>query len=181
MTEISDSLRLLFETSVEADGDRYVISLPAELVENGTLATEETVRVALLAASDTPAGRGRSADASRPTDDAEESDTDTGSGSGSGSENETPGRTDPEAGTARRDGETPTSAGRGRRPPVERGEVRSVTIDTLGDQGDGLARVERGFVVIVPGTQPGDRVDVEITDVRETVAFAEPVSDASVR
>lgn len=181
MTEISDSLRLLFETSVEADGDRYVISLPKELVENGTLATEETVRVALLTASDGDASRRQLVDASGTADDGEESGPGPGSGSGSG----TVGRGDPDAGDSRRservDGETPTSAGRDRRPPVETGEVRSVTIDTLGDQGDGLARVERGFVVIVPGTQPGDRVDVEITDVRQTVAFAEPVSDASVR
>lgn len=177
MTQISDSLRLLFETNVEADDDRYVIPLPKELVENGTLAAEGTVRVALLAASDGHAGRDRSADASRATDDTEKSGTDPGSG--------TVRRTDPDAGTHRRDertgGETSAPAGQDRRPPVEQGEVRSVTIDTLGDQGDGLARVERGFVVIVPGTQPGDRVDVEITDVRQTVAFAEPVSDASVR
>ncbi|WP_254544664.1 TRAM domain-containing protein [Halomarina pelagica] len=31
------------------------------------------------------------------------------------------------------------------------------------------------------GTQPGDQVRVEITDVKETVAFAEPVGDATVR
>ena len=66
-------------------------------------------------------------------------------------------------------------------PPVEEGETRSVSIDTLGDQGDGIAKVERGFIVIVPGTKPGDKLDVEITDVQETVAFAEPISDATVR
>lgn len=48
-----------------------------------------------------------------------------------------------------------------------------MTIETLGDQGDGIAKVERGFIVIVPGTQPGDQADVEITDVKESVAFAE--------
>ena len=66
-------------------------------------------------------------------------------------------------------------------PPVEEGEVREVTIETLGDQGDGIAKVERGYVVIVPGTKPGDRVEVEITDVKETVAFAETVGEATVR
>ena len=66
-------------------------------------------------------------------------------------------------------------------PPVEEGEVRTVSIDTLGDQGDGIAKVERGFIVIVPGTKPGDRVEVEITDVKETVAFAETVGEATVR
>jgi len=33
----------------------------------------------------------------------------------------------------------------------------------------------------VPGTKPGDRVEVEITDVKETVAFAETVGEATVR
>ena len=40
-------------------------------------------------------------------------------------------------------------------PPVAEGEVREVTIETIGDQGDGIAKVERGYVVIVPEVQPG--------------------------
>lgn len=57
-------------------------------------------------------------------------------------------------------------------PPVEAGEVREVTIESLGDQGDGIAKVEHGYVVIVPDTTPGDEVTVEIDEVRENVAFA---------
>ena len=63
---------------------------------------------------------------------------------------------------------TPTSDG----PPVDEGEVREVTIETTGDQGDGIAKVERGYVVIVPGGQPGDEPTVEIEQVKENVAFA---------
>lgn len=58
-------------------------------------------------------------------------------------------------------------------PPVDEGEVREVDIDDIGDQGDGITRVERGFVVIVPETEQGERVTVEITDVQPNVAFAE--------
>lgn len=57
-------------------------------------------------------------------------------------------------------------------PPVNKGETRVVEISELGDQGDGLARVERGFVVIVPETEKGQRVRIKIETVRETVAFA---------
>jgi len=57
-------------------------------------------------------------------------------------------------------------------PPVEEGEVRDVTIETVGDQGDGIAKVERGYVVIVAGAQPGDEPTVEIEQVQENVAFA---------
>ena len=60
-------------------------------------------------------------------------------------------------------------------PPVEEGEQRTVEIEDLGDQGDGITRVERGFVVIVPDSKQGERVTVEITDVQRNVAFAEVV------
>jgi predicted RNA-binding protein with TRAM domain len=64
-------------------------------------------------------------------------------------------------------------------PPVEEDEVRDVTIETLGDQGDGIAKVERGYVVIVPDAQPGDEPTIEIDDVRQNVAFASVVEQDS--
>ena len=70
---------------------------------------------------------------------------------------------------------TPTSDG----PPVDEGEIRDVTIETTGDQGDGIAKVERGYVVIVPGGQPGDEPTVEIEQVKENVAFASIVEPDS--
>jgi predicted RNA-binding protein with TRAM domain len=56
--------------------------------------------------------------------------------------------------------------------PVEVGDERTVEIETIGEQGDGIARVERGFVIIVPETDVGERVRVEVTDVKQSVAFA---------
>jgi len=64
-------------------------------------------------------------------------------------------------------------------PPVEEGETLTVDIEDIGDQGDGITRVERGFVVIVPDTEQGERVRVEITDVQQTVAFADVVERLS--
>lgn len=61
------------------------------------------------------------------------------------------------------------------RPPVTEGETRDVVIEDTGEQGDGITRVERGFVVIAPDTEPDEHVEIEITDVRENVAFAEIV------
>ena len=60
-------------------------------------------------------------------------------------------------------------------PPVESGDKRTLRIESVGDQGDGIAKVERGYVVIVPGARPGDEVEVEIQNARENVAFAEVV------
>ena len=64
-------------------------------------------------------------------------------------------------------------------PPVAEGDQRTVEIEDIGDQGDGITRVERGFVVIVPDTKQGERVTIEITDVRENVPFAEGVERVS--
>lgn len=57
-------------------------------------------------------------------------------------------------------------------PPVKEGEVRTVTVETLGDQGDGITRVDRGFVVIVADAEPDEQVTVEIDTVQSNVAFA---------
>ncbi|MCQ4333257.1 TRAM domain-containing protein [Natronomonas sp. F2-12] len=58
-------------------------------------------------------------------------------------------------------------------PPVTEGENRTVEIEDIGSQGDGITRVERGYVIIVPDTERGERVRIEVTDVQENVAFAE--------
>ena len=60
-------------------------------------------------------------------------------------------------------------------PPVSVGETRVVEIEEIGDQGDGLTRVDRGYVVIVPESEKDERVRIRIRHVRETVAFAEVV------
>ncbi|RBI58653.1 deoxyribonuclease [halophilic archaeon] len=60
-------------------------------------------------------------------------------------------------------------------PPVDVGDRRVVEIEDIGEQGDGIARVERGYVIIVPETEQGDQATVEITEVRSNVAFSEVV------
>ena len=74
---------------------------------------------------------------------------------------------------------TPTEAQRSTQgrttsePPVEVGDQRTVDIEDIGEQGDGIARVERGYVVVVPETELNERVTIEITKVTETVAFGD--------
>lgn len=60
-------------------------------------------------------------------------------------------------------------------PPVEPGEIRYVEIEDLGKQGDGIARVERGYVIIVPGAEVGERVKVEIAEVKSNFAVGEVI------
>lgn len=76
--------------------------------------------------------------------------------------------------TTNRDADQSAQSGESN-PPVEEGEHRTVEIDDIGDQGDGIARVERGYVVIVPETELNERVEIEITDVTQTVAFGDVV------
>ena len=60
-------------------------------------------------------------------------------------------------------------------PPVEVGEVRYVEIEDIGKQGDGIARVERGYVIIVPGTEVGERVKIEVREVKSNFAVGDVV------
>nr|WP_303647485.1 TRAM domain-containing protein [Haloarchaeobius sp. HME9146] len=62
-------------------------------------------------------------------------------------------------------------------PPVEAGETRYVEIEDIGKQGDGIARVERGYVIIVPGAEVGERVKVEITEVKSNFAVGEIIEE----
>ncbi|QKY16014.1 TRAM domain-containing protein [Halorubrum sp. CBA1229] len=79
-------------------------------------------------------------------------------------------------------GDTDVSASRaddGPQPPVEPGEMRYVEIEDLGKQGDGIARVERGYVIIVPDTEVGERVKIEITEVKSNFAVGEVVEESA--
>ncbi|MEF8883822.1 MAG: TRAM domain-containing protein [Haloarculaceae archaeon] len=62
-------------------------------------------------------------------------------------------------------------------PPVETGEIRYVEIEDIGKQGDGIARVERGYVIIVPGADVGERVKVEVTEVKSNFAVGEIIDE----
>ena len=85
-------------------------------------------------------------------------------GDGSDSPDDT---TEETASTARSE----TSTASQPEPPVSEGETRVVEIQDVGDQGDGITRVERGFVVIVPETDEGETVEIRIETVRPNVAF----------
>jgi len=62
-------------------------------------------------------------------------------------------------------------------PPVEPGELRYVEIEDIGKQGDGIARVERGYVIIVPGADVGERVKIEVTEVKSNFAVGEIIDE----
>lgn len=63
-----------------------------------------------------------------------------------------------------------------RAAPVEEGKTYDVTIEDVGREGDGLARIDN-FVVFVAGTKVGDKVKVRVTKVLRRMAIAEVVTD----
>ena len=92
---------------------------------------------------------------------------------------------DAQSGSSGRSASGGATADRGRRapsepqPPVEIGEVRYVEIEDIGKQGDGIARVERGYVIIVPGAEVDERVKIEVSEVKSNFAVGEVIEDDS--
>ncbi|PGF16157.1 deoxyribonuclease [Natrinema sp. CBA1119] len=144
--KISDQLLCLFSGQVEEQDESYVIEVPKRELRLGDVDEGQSYRVAVLSSS-------------------------TDSNEGSQQEPEAETERDAVAPTDQRSSQTHGSL----EPPVEAGETRTVEIEDVGDQGDGITRVERGFVVIVSGTDKGERVRIEITQVQENVAFADVV------
>jgi predicted RNA-binding protein with TRAM domain len=62
--------------------------------------------------------------------------------------------------------------------PVKVGEEIDVTIEAVGEKGDGIAK-KNGFVLFVPGVKQGDQVKVRVTKVLRKVGFAEVVGQGS--
>ena len=149
MVEVTDSLACLFTAELETNEEgAYQISVPKREVEHESVTVGETYRIAMIDRN------------GRYTEGGTQGRTESGSN-----------------GTAPSAGGTAGSPAVESGPPVEEGEIREVTIETLGDKGDGIAKVERGYVVIVPDAELGDDVTVEITSVRENVSFASVLTE----
>lgn len=150
MVDLPRTLRSVYTATLRERDGSYVVEVPKREVEHGSVSAGDVYRVALIEQVSTAAGE--------PTDPA----------TASGGEPD-----------ARSDGAS-ESAGRSSEPsppepPVSEGEVRRVSVESLGDQGDGIAKVERGYVVIVPDARPGDEPTVRIDRAKENVAFASVV------
>jgi len=153
MTDSADSLACLFSARVHETGDGdYRISIPKRARDRGDIDVDASYRIAVV-------------DPDRQPPAAE---TETTAHSTRAVEAHSPT-------TVTTDSSTPDAAQTG--PPVAEGDRRTVSIETLGDKGDGIAKVERGYVVIVPGAELGEEVTVEITSVRENVSFATVITD----
>jgi predicted RNA-binding protein with TRAM domain len=144
---ISDDLLCLYSARVTEQDDTYTIEVPKREVRQGSLQSGEAYRVALIPSTTNESASG--AETRDEVDTRAEETTEQGS--------------HPRSRDARSD------------PPVSEGEMREVEIESLGDQGDGITKIDGGYVVIVPDTEVGERVTIRLDDVRENVGFAEVV------
>ena len=72
----------------------------------------------------------------------------------------------------------PSHGGGFRTPPVRVGEELDVSIDAVGEKGDGIA-TKNGFVLFVPGVKVGDKVRIRVTKVLSKVGFAEVITGSA--
>ncbi len=59
-------------------------------------------------------------------------------------------------------------------PPIKEGDEVNVRIESIGDKGDGVARVS-GFVIFVPDVKVGENVRVKVKKVLSSVSFGEVI------
>lgn len=64
------------------------------------------------------------------------------------------------------------------RPPVNVGDELDVSIEAVGEKGDGIAKKD-GFILFVPNTKEGDRLRIRVTKVLRKVGFAERIGPAT--
>ena len=151
---------------VEDRGGDYVITLPKQEVELGTLDTGETYRVGLYPGPATASGTTPARTTKRVEDKPDLERT-----THSASESEISKPTDPTSSSSTDPSVSPEE--RPDQPPVAEGEERRLQIEDVGDKGDGIARVGPGYIVFVSDTEIGQQPLVRITTVRENFAFAE--------
>ncbi len=153
---------LVFSGTVSKRNGSYVVELPKRLVEGYELSAGEQKRVCLFkTGSDTavkPTAAVSAKDNSQPQSQPRSS-----------SQSQPNTKSQPSHGyDADRE-----------RLPVAEGDRRTVEIESIGEQGDGVAKLDRGYVVIVPDTELRERVEIEIENATPTVAFARVVDRIS--
>ncbi len=58
--------------------------------------------------------------------------------------------------------------------PIEEGQELELTIEAVGEKGDGIAK-SKGFVIFVPGVKEGETVKVRVTKVLRNFGFGEVI------
>lgn len=65
----------------------------------------------------------------------------------------------------------------GQTAPVDVGDELDVTIEAVGEKGDGIAKKD-GFVLFIPNVKEGDKVRIKVNKVLQKVGFADAIGEA---
>lgn len=141
----SQNMLSVFASAIKEEDGEYYIEVPSNEIEHGPLNEGEDIQVVIQEQEGTVSIQGQGNQHQH---------------SGGGSRNRS------------RNGGRNTSQNQ---QPVDVGDVKRVNIESIGDQGDGIARVDRGYVLIIPDTEVGDEAKVRVTNVNENYADAEVV------
>lgn len=149
MTKVPTRLLTLYSAEIDTTGDTYTIKVPKREVEMGDVDPEATHQIGLF---EKPTSGGDSSAERQP------------SKNGDANSNRNHIETDHGSRGYSDDG-----------PPVEKGEQVKVEIESIGKKGDGIAKVDKGYVIIVPDTNVGEKITARITDTKENVGFGEVI------
>jgi predicted RNA-binding protein with TRAM domain len=159
----------LFTGRVEEQNGEYVLTIPEQEIDLGTLQPEETYRVGVYASGSASNKTGEPQQdptaqrVSTPEETRQSATQIQGRDSAQTNSNSGPAETAPDS--------------QPEQPPVSEGEELQVEIESLGEKGDGLAKVGPGYVVFVSDTEIGQQPLVRVTAARENFAFAEVVEE----
>lgn len=174
MATIPDHLLSLFTASLEYRGGRYYIEVPASEVSlSPGLDAQNQCQVAILSLD-------------RVEDDGKSKLSSTTETSHQNSRMTKVSRQAPSRATARPS--QPESIGSPQPydssrwnesnrsdPPVAENDILKVEIESMGSKGDGVAKVDSGYVLMIPDTEVGEEVTVEVESVQDTYSFARVV------
>lgn len=141
----SQNMLSVFASAIKEEDEEYYIEVPSNEIKHGPLNEGEDIQVVIREQEGNVAVQGQGNQGQR---------------SETGSRNHS------------RNGGRNTSQNQ---QPVSEGDVKRVEIESMGDQGDGIARVDRGYVLIIPDTEIGDDAKVRVTNVNENYADAEVI------
>lgn len=181
MVTIPSQLDALFSGRIKEQDSSYLISVPKQDVESGILELGEMYRIAIVSAGRADVSMSKNNGLVNTQEDMSDFESVVTDDNGAQGSMSTAGETqhmayknvDMDGGDKNQDNGRQQRQKRSSSPPVSKGDLKEVTIESVGAEGDGVAMVEGGFVVFVPGTEKGDEVLVRITEVKSSMAFGQ--------
>jgi predicted RNA-binding protein with TRAM domain len=158
MLEIIDKVQSLFTAKIEEVDDGYAVKIPTNEIDLGTLEADGQYKFAII------------------RDDQVEAETNSATASGDTRRTSQRSHRTQQQHTS---SELSSTHGEQQQPPVQEGEQLQVEIENVGEEGDGVAKVDRGYVVMVEGASVGDKPIVNIENVQPNVAFASVVENTT--